>query len=60
MTLDEKLTIYETVIFALRKNMDMTKMLTQFPMNQQLEAIRFMEFIDDDQDSLPGNDRGLQ
>jgi len=46
MTLGEKLFVYETVIQALKNQTEMTEVLSKFPISQQLEAIRFMEFME--------------
>lgn len=45
MTLHEKLVVYETVVLALRKQHDLTKVLAQFPLNYQIEAMKFMEAL---------------
>jgi len=47
LTLHERLIIYEAVISALKNQLDMTEKLEQFPPEQQLEAIRFMQFLSD-------------
>ena len=55
MSLDEKLTIYETVISALRNKRDMTELTDQLPMEYQVEVVRFMEFLEENKDSTNSN-----
>lgn len=56
MSLDEKLTVYETVISALRKQVDMTEIMEQLPLVYQVEAIKFMEYLDQNEDLVNGYD----
>jgi len=48
MTLDQKLIIYKAVIVALRSESNLPQSLKQFSLEEQIEAIRFMEFIADE------------
>lgn len=45
MTLHEKLVVYETVVLALRQQHDLTRVLSKFPLNYQIEAMKFMEAL---------------
>lgn len=45
LPLSISLFVCESVILALRNRHDMTEVIGQLPLKQQLEAIRFMEFL---------------
>jgi len=47
MTLHEKLAVYEKVINSLKEQSDMVSTLGQLPIDQQVEGVRFMEFLKD-------------
>jgi hypothetical protein len=60
MKLSEKILVYETVIAALKNRTDMAAVLSSFPLDQQLEAIRFMEFMGSDLHATTDGNSDLQ
>ena len=56
LPLDEQLAVCETVVLTLRSQRDMTNTLERLSIPHQLEAIRFMEFLSNAENSFSSNE----
>lgn len=53
VSLSSSLAVCDAVTFALRNQLSMAEVIEKLPMDQQLEAVRFMEYLDKTEKETP-------